>query len=106
MNDPEMAFPGFTPAKPKGVVPAEVATAVFPKPKRKRRTAAELEAAGVLKKKKMKPRGGTIPLGSLIAFAGLSSDEIDQVINLCADINTFPKAARKRIAAAIAQLFS
>jgi hypothetical protein len=113
MNE-AVAFPPFIPAKPKGGVAAEIAaskdTGVVEstfKPKRKRRTREEMaQAAGVSPNKKAKPRGASIPLYSLAAFAGLTSDEIDQVISVCEAVNTFPKAARKRIVAAIGQLFA
>lgn len=109
----DLDFPPFVPAKPKGGVAAEIAQAkvvegvvesLF-KPKRKRRTAAEMAAANG-SKKKPKPRTATVPVDSLVAFAGLTTEEIEQVVNVCEAINTFPKQARKRIAAAIGQLFS
>lgn len=111
-------FPPFVAAKPKGGVAAEIAAAKpdFPvestqpvKIKRKRRTSAEMAAANgsePRKRKKSKPRAAGIPLDSLVAFAGLQANEIEQVVNVCTAINTFPKQARKRIAAAIGQLFS
>lgn len=116
MSTDPLEFPPFVPAKPKGGVAASkegdmavqplTAVEVVGKSKRKRRTAAEIEAAGgTPRKKKLKPRPATIPLESLTLLAGLTADEIDQVVGVCEAINTFPKAARKRIAAAIGQLF-
>jgi hypothetical protein len=114
----DLDFPPFVPAKPKGGVAAEiqagavasvgVAESTF-KPKRKRRTREEMAAASSgepRKRKKQQPRAATISIDSLIAFAGLKADEIEHVANVCESINTFPKSARKRIAAAIGQLFS
>lgn len=124
MND----FPPFVPAKPKGGVAGGIAattpefqTALGPaieqraeeinaeKKRRKRRTAAEMTAANggePRKRKKKQARASGIRFDCLVAFAGLSAEEIEQVVKVCEAINTFPKQARKRIAAAIGQLFS
>ena len=112
----DLDFPPFIPAKPKGGVAAEIAaTKSMELPveseqpvKRKRRTREEMAAANggePRKRKKAKP-AAMVSVDVLVAFAGLKADEIEQVINTCEAINTFPKAARKRIAAAIGQLFS
>jgi hypothetical protein len=87
MNDDTVPFPPFASAKPKK--PQE------PEPGDETR-----------KRKKRKPSSTTVPLYSLVAFAGLTTEEIAQIVRVCEAINTFPKGSRKRIAAAVGQLFS
>jgi hypothetical protein len=96
-------FPPFVPAKPKpGKEPlAESAPPVGEK--RKRRTKEEIAAA--YSQAKREPRTTMIPLEALPTLAGLTTEEADQVANMCVAVETFSKPARKRILAALTKIY-
>lgn len=102
MNDQPLEFPPFVPAKPKGGVEAEIKQS---KRKQKAADLAQTGAADAKRRKKRKPRPTTIPLDALPAFAGLSTEEAEQVVTVCEALQTFPKGSRTRIAEAIGKIF-
>jgi hypothetical protein len=123
MNDLE--FPPFVPAKPKGGVAKEIAASkpIVQKPddpgphplddplpyhtKAKRKpTEPKLEAEPKFKRKKRKPRAGTIPLDALPALAGLHVLEAEQVVTFCEALQTHSKASRTRIVEALGKIFA
>lgn len=117
MNDETMpAFPPFIPAKPKGGVATEIAAAnaelgakavdaVVKRQRKPREVQTEADNPTIKRRKKRKPRPATIPLDAIVGFAGLTTEEAEQVVNVCTALQTFPKGSRTRIAAALRRIF-
>jgi hypothetical protein len=101
-------FPPFAAARPKSGTAVTgttvTGTAVgAPVERRKRRTKEEIAAA--YSQAKREPRTTMIPLEALPTLAGLTTEEADQVANMCVAVETFSKPARKRILAALTKIY-
>jgi hypothetical protein len=105
----DLEFPPFVPAKPKGDVKKEIAEnniAQARQEAKRKPTEPKLEAEPKFKRKKRKPRAGTIPLDALPALAGLHVLEAEQVVTFCEALQTHSKASRTRIVEALGKIFA